>query len=403
MAKPGAMAYDRALGEQGRTFMSEIYDFDREIERRDTNSAKWEKYRGRDILPMWVADSDFAVAPPIVEAMHRRVDHPVYGYSHTAKPLQELIAARMQRLYDWQVAADWVVMLPGIVGALHLACRATGQPGEGAYVPQVIYPPFSKAPSFHGMHNLTMPMTWRDERLLLDLDWLERQPAKPGQILLFCNPQNPGGTCYRRDELERLVALVEDRQWILCSDEVHCDLVLEAGLQHVPAASLGAGIEQRSITLMAPSKTFNLAGLGCAFAIVPEPKLRKAMTTNPYIVPHVNVIGLAAAEAAYRHCDEWNRQQCVYLAANRDLLRERINRLPGLKLGPVEATYLAWIDVSGLGLDDPPAFFEAAGIGMSPGKDFGDSDYMRLNFACPRSRLELAIERIERAVEAHQN
>ena len=380
--------------------MTEQYDFDQLIERRDTNSAKWEKYRGRDILPMWVADSDFAVAPPIVEAMHRRVDHPVYGYGHSTAPLRELISQRMGRLYDWDVPASWVVILPGIVGALHLACRATGEAGDGAYVPGIIYPPFAMAPSFHGMHNLTVPMTWRDGRLLLDLDWLERQPARPGQLLLFCNPQNPGGTCYRRDELERLVALVLDKQWILCSDEVHCDLILEEGLRHIPAASLGGEIEPRSITLMAPSKTFNLAGLGCAFAIVPEPKLRARMTTNPYIVPHVNVIGLAAAEAAYRDCDEWNRQQCLYLRANRDLLRARINRLPGLSLGPVEATYLAWIDVSALELDDPPAFFEAAGVGMSPGRDFGDPGFMRLNFACPRSRLETAIERIERAVNA---
>ncbi|UCH40897.1 MAG: aminotransferase class I/II-fold pyridoxal phosphate-dependent enzyme, partial [Gammaproteobacteria bacterium] len=186
----------------------------------------------------------------------------------------------------------------------------------------------------------------------------------------------------------------------LCSDEIHCDLILDPDKQHVPIASLERNIEQRSITLMAPSKTFNLAGLGCAFAIVAEPKLRAQMKVNPYIVPHVNVMGLAAAEAAYEYGDEWVRQQCAYLAGNRDYLIDEINRIPGMRLGPIEATYLAWIDVSELGLDDPMEFFENAGVGMSPGRDFGDNDYMRLNYGCPRSRVEQAVARIRKAVEA---
>ncbi|HEY5739910.1 MAG TPA: aminotransferase class I/II-fold pyridoxal phosphate-dependent enzyme, partial [Gammaproteobacteria bacterium] len=159
-------------------------------------------------------------------------------------------------------------------------------------------------------------------------------------------------------------------------------------------------IEQRTITLIAPSKTFNLAGLGCAFAIVADPGLRRGMKTNPFILPHVSITGLVAAEAAYRHGDEWNRQQCAYLAANRDYLVDEINRIPGLGLGPVEATYLAWIDVSALQLEQPPRFFEEAGVGMSPGFEFGDANFMRLNFGCPRSRVEQAVERIRAAVEA---
>jgi cystathionine beta-lyase len=235
--------------------------------------------------------------------------------------------------------------------------------------------------------------------MIIDLDWLERQPARPGQLIFFCNPQNPGGAVYRRDELEHLADLVERQELILVSDEVHCDLLLDADKSHLPIASLNPRIEQRSITLMAPSKTFNLAGLGCAFAIIADAKLRRRMRVNPYIVPHVNLMGLAAAEAAYEYCDEWNRQQCAYLTANRDYLVREINGIPGLRLDPIEATYLAWIDVSALGLDDPPGFFEAAGVGMSPGHEFGDSGYMRLNFGCPRSRLVEAVERIRKAVE----
>ena len=176
--------------------------------------------------------------------------------------------------------------------------------------------------------------------------------------------------------------------------------MLEPDCRHIPIASLNPEIERRSITLMAPSKTFNLAGLGCAFAIVPDDRIRQRMTTNPYIVPHVNIMGFAAAVAAYEHGGEWNRQQCAYLAANRDYLRREINAIPGLSLAPIEATYLAWIDVSELGLDNPPEFFEQAGVGLSAGSDFGDSGYMRLNFGCPRSRLEVAVKRIRHAIEA---
>ena len=218
-------------------------------------------------------------------------------------------------------------------------------------------------------------------------------------MLLFCNPQNPGGAVYREHELQRLADIVEQQDLVVVSDEIHCDLILDKDKKHIPIASLNSRIEQRSITLMAPSKTFNLAGLGCAFAIVPNAGLRRGMKTNPYIVPHVNLMGLAAAEAAYEFGDEWSRQQCAYLAANRDYLIDEINRIPGLQLGSIEATYLAWIDVSALGLEKPIKFFEDAGLGMSPGRDFGDPNYMRLNFGCPRSRVEQAVKRIRKAIE----
>ncbi|MCP4334511.1 MAG: putative C-S lyase [Gammaproteobacteria bacterium] len=380
--------------------MTEVFDFDREIDRRDTRSAKWEKYHGRDILPMWVADTDFAVAPQIQQALRNRVEHPVYGYTQVSARLPELIAERMRRLYQWEIDPRWVVMLPGVIGAFYLACRATSAPGDLIYVPEVVYPPFRNGPGHYSMEKQKIPMSISDQRMIIDMDWLDQQPPHPDRLLMFCNPQNPGGAMYREEELCRLARIVEQQQLILVSDEIHCDLVLDRDRRHIPIASLNAQIEKRSITLMAPSKTFNLAGLGCAFAIIANDRLRRSMSVNPYIVPHVNILGLAAAEAAYEFGDEWNRQQCEYLAANRDYLIDAINRIPGLRLGPIESTYLAWIDVSALGLETPSAFFEAAGVGMSAGADFGDSGFMRLNFGCPRSRVELAVERIRNAIEA---
>ncbi|MCP4472083.1 MAG: putative C-S lyase [Gammaproteobacteria bacterium] len=379
--------------------MTEIFDFDQIVDRSNSDSAKWERYQGRDILPMWVADSDFAVAPHIQQALRDRVEHPVYGYTQVSARLPELIAERMRRLYQWEVDPRWVVMLPGVIGAFYLACRATSEPGDLIYVPEVVYPPFLTGPGHYSMENQKIPMSIRDQRMIIDMDWLEQQPPRPGRLLMFCNPQNPGGAMYRKDELTRLARIVEQQQLTLVSDEIHCDLVLDRDRRHIPIASLNPQIEQRSITLMAPSKTFNLAGLGCAFAIIANDRLRRSMTVNPYIVPHVNLLGLAAAEAAYEFGDEWNRQQCEYLAANRDYLIDAINRIPGLRLAPIESTYLAWIDVSALGLENPSRFFENAGVGMSPGRDFGDSNYMRLNFGCPRSRVEDAVERIRKAVE----
>ena len=379
--------------------MAAVYDFDRLIDRSNSNCIKWEKYRGRDILPMWVADTDFAVLPEIQQALHERAEHPVFGYGHTPVHLTEVLVERMRRLYQWHIDPDWLVFLPGIVGALFLACRATGSEGDEVYRPGIIYPPFVRAPQMNGQANRPIPMCMRDGRMIIDLDWLQQQPARPGQLLLLCNPQNPGGAIYREKELARLADIAESHGLIVCSDEIHCDLILEPGRKHIPIASLNQQIQQRSITLMAPSKTFNLAGLGCAFAIVADPVLRAGMKTNPYIVPHVNIMGLAAAEAAYEFGDEWVRQQCAYLVANRDYLRDQVNRIDGLSLGPIEATYLAWIDVSALQLEDPMKFFEDAGVGMSPGSDFGDSNYMRLNVGCPRSRLEQAVERIRKAVE----
>jgi len=380
--------------------MAPIFDFDQEIDRGDSDSVKWGKYRGRDILPMWVADTDFAVAPQIQQALQQRAAHPVYGYTLVRKQLLDLLVARMQRLYQWEIDPSWIVMLPNVITSFYLACRARGKAGDAVYQPQVIYPPFAKSPEFYDMTTQPVPMLDSERRMTIDLDWLEQNPARPGQLMFFCNPQNPGGAVYRRHELLRLADLVERQDLILVSDEVHCDLILDADKSHLPIASLNPQIEQRCITLMAPSKTFNLAGLGCAFAIIANANLRRQMKVDPFIVPHVNLMGLTAAEAAYEYGDEWNRQQCAYLAANRDYLITEINSIPGLRLDPIEATYLAWIDVSALGLENPPGFFEAAGVGMSPGRDFGDPGYMRFNFGCPRSRVVEAVARIRAAVDS---
>ncbi|MDI3322985.1 PatB family C-S lyase [Pontibacterium granulatum] len=373
--------------------------FDHPVDRSNTSSLKWEKYRDSDVLPMWVADTDFMSPPAITEALHDRVKHGVFGYTNTPEELDNLVIERLEHLYQWPVEKDWLVWLPGLVCGLNLACRAVGESQDQVLSPKPVYPPFMSSPRLSDRQLVSVPLKESDNRWTLDLEALEAAITPQSKILLFCNPHNPGGAVYRRKELEALAALVIKHDLMVCSDEIHCDLILEPGLQHIPLGSLNDEIAARTITLMAPSKTYNIAGLACSFAVIPDRQLRQQFLRQMKgIVPDVNLLGFTAAIAAYKHGDAWNNQQLAYLRDNRDYLVQEINQIPGLKLAPIEATYLAWIDVSGAKLDNPPHFFEQAGVGMSPGRDFGDDRYVRLNFGCRRELLEEAVKRIRRAI-----
>lgn len=378
------------------------FDFDLLVDRRDSDCCKWSLYSDVDVLPLWVADTDFLVAPAITDALQQRVAHGIFGYTHIPSRLNELIVERMQRLYDWTIDSSWLVWMPGVVGSMHVACRSLCDKTQSVLIPSVAYPYFHSAPGLSGCNSQLMMMTRSNRRWVIDQKKLASQIDQSSQLMLFCNPHNPGGAVYTRSELTALAELVVANELVVCSDEIHCDLVLESGISHIPIASLNKAIEKRSITLMAPSKTFNIAGLSCSFAIIPDDSIRrKFCKAGTGIIPYLNLLGTTAAQAAYEYGDDWNNQQVDYLRANRDYLMAEINKIQGLKLDPIEATYLAWIDVSGLKLTDPKAFFEAAGVGLSAGSEFGDINYLRLNFGCPRSLLEEAVKRIQVAVKAH--
>ena len=373
--------------------------FDTPVERRATSSMKWEKYGEQDIIPMWVADTDFKAPQAVMDALNERISHGVFGYTNTPVELNQTVQKRMADRYDWQIETSDLVWLPGLVCGLNLACRSVGVAGDTVISPKPIYPPFVSAPQLSDRKVLSVPMVQVDNRWLLDFDALEQAITAETKLLLFCNPQNPGGAVYRRDELERLADIIVRHDLYICSDEIHCDLILEPGVKHIPIASLSAEIAQRTITLMAPSKTFNIAGLGCSFAVIQNPQLRRQFSrVRKGIVPDVNLLGYTAAQAAFDQGDAWNEKQLAYLRSNRDYLVEQINQIPGLSLLAGEATYLAWIDVSAAKLENPPHFFEQAGVGLSPGRDFGDDRFMRLNFGCTRSTLEEAVRRIRSAI-----
>ena len=376
-----------------------IFDFDTPIDRSDSGSEKWDKYRGKDIIPFWVADMDFRSPPAVIEALQRRVSHGVFGYTHATQGLVDAVMAHLERDFGWVIKPEWLVWLPGLVCGLNVLCRAIGEPGDQVLTMTPVYPPFLSAPGLSQRELVTVALRPVAGRWQFDLDELERAITPRTRLLLLCSPHNPVGRCWSRRELQQLAELAERHDLVIGSDDIHAGLVLDRDKRHLPISTLSAETARRTITLMAPSKTFNIPGLGCSFAVVSDPGLRthlkKAMGR---IVPHVNALGFTATEAAYRDGGPWREALMDYLRGNRDLVLRRIGNLPGLSITPVEATYLAWIDARNLGVSDPAGFFERAGVGLSDGAPFGAPGFVRLNFGCPRSLLEEGLTRMERAV-----
>jgi len=373
--------------------------FDREIERRNTGSIKWDRYKDKDIIPLWVADMDFASPPPVIEALQQRTAHGVFGYTHTPEELLDIIMRRLQKLYNWAIARDWLVWLPGLVSGLNVVCRSVGEAGDAVLTDTPIYPPFLAAPGLSRRKLVTAELCKENNRWVMDFDILNNAVTPETRLFLFCNPHNPTGRIYTKAELQQVAAFCEQHDLVICSDEIHCDLLLDTDKRHIPLASLDEAIARQTITLMAPSKTYNIAGLGCAFAIIPNTDLRaKFRRVMEGIVPYINALGYTAALAAYRDGGPWLDALLAYLAGNRDLLQERVAALPGITMTHVEATYLAWLDVRSLGVENPAAWFEAQGLGFSDGAEFGAPGFLRLNFGCPRSLLTKALDRLEMAV-----
>ena len=374
------------------------FNFDEIVDRRGTSSEKWDRYRDRDIIPLWVADMDFRSPPAVVEALHARVSHGVFGYTGPSQELVDVVIAHLLRDFGWRVEAEWLVWLPGLVCGLNVLCRAVGGPGDGVATFTPVYPPFLSAPALSGRELIKVPLALHDGRWEMDLDTLERAITPHTKLLLFCNPHNPVGRAWRRDELERLAGIAERHDLVIGSDDIHAGLILDGGTRHLPIATISAETARRTITLLAPSKTFNIPGLGCSFAIIPDPGLRRAFrAAKAGIVPHVNLLGYTAALAAYRDGEPWRQALLSYLRGNRDLVAAEVGRMPGLSATHVEATYLTWIDTRQMGLQHPGRFFEEAGVGLSDGADFDGPGFVRLNFGCPRPLLQEALERMNRA------
>ena len=382
------------------------FDFETVIERRGTDSQKWQKYAGRDILPMWVADMDFRSSPAIIAALHERVEQGVFGYARPVKSTIDAFVNATEKRYGWKVDPSWLVWLPGLVVGLNIVAQAFAQAGEEVLTLTPIYPPFMSAPKNSVRHSVQVPLALHAAERRWEIDWaaLEKAVTPKTKIFLLCNPHNPVARVWRRDELVRLGEFCMRHNLVLCSDEIHCDLILD-DLPHIPAALLGTEVARRTITLMAPSKTYNVPGLGTSIAIISDPQLRaQFVRATAGVVAEVTSLGFVACEAAYRDSEAWRQGLLQTLRGNRDLLIDFVaHELAGVTIeADIEATYLAWLNVSALKLADPIAHFESHGVGLSDGAFFGSprGQHVRLNFGCPRTTLAEALARMKRAITA---
>lgn len=372
-------------------------------DRRNSDSIKW-KYFPQDVIPLWVADMDFTSPPEVISALQNRVAHGVFGYGDNSKQLAELIVERMERLYSWKIDIDNVLLLPGVISGFNLACQALTSPGESLVIQPPIYPPFFGVAANAKLKEIQCPLENDGSgNYAIEFSGFE-ESLKQSRFLLFCNPHNPIGKVYTRIELERVAESCLRNNVIVCSDEIHSDLVFE-GHHHIPIASLGTEIGQRTITLIAPSKTFNVAGLDCAILICQNKEfMKKIKSARRGIVGGVNVLGSTAAIAAYQYGQPWLKEILGYLQDNRDYLHEFIlKNLPGISMRPPDATYLAWLNCEALNLPQEPYdhFLLNAKVGLNRGSEFGGDGkaFVRLNFGCTRETLTEALERIKKSLE----
>ncbi|MBS1063853.1 PatB family C-S lyase [Gluconobacter wancherniae] len=381
-----------------------IFDFDAVIDRRGTGSNKWTRYPA-DVLPMWVADTDFAVAPAIVDALRKRAAHPVFGYAVAQDALRAQIVTELRTRFDWVISPADIVLLPGVEPGFNMAMKAFLNPGDSIAVQTPIYRPILRAPGHWGLKR-------RDIRLdpnasgewAIDLAQFDAQMSG-ARAFLLCNPHNPSGKVYTREELLGIADICAKRDALIISDEIHGDLVFD-GRTHTPIASLSHEIARRTITLMAASKTYNIAGLKTAFAVITDPDIRARFEANRLgMVDSVNLFGLVATEAALAGGAEWRDAQLAYLQANRDVLVDTIRTtMPGITLHAPQATFLAWLDCSALELgEEPQAFFlREAKVALSAGSEFHETetqDFVRLNFGCTRATLLQGLDRMRQSLK----
>ncbi len=389
------------------------YNFDTPHDRRSSDSMKWHYYP-EDVLPLFIADMDFVSPQPVVDALRARVEHSVFGYpdglsgNESELPaFRRIIVDRMADRYRWQIQPQDIVFLPGVVVAFDLACHALAAPNGAVLVQTPVYPPILQAP-------LNAKLTRQDAELgrnadgsySIDWDVFTSSITSDTRLFLLCNPHNPIGRVYTRSELERLAEICLSHDVIICADEIHGDLTYR-GHPHVPIAALDPEIAQHTITLTSPSKSFNLAGLQCSIAIVPNAGLRQSyLAARQGLVPWVNIMGLLAAQTAYLEGQEWLDQLLIYLEANRDYLFDFVHdELPGVRMARPEGTYLAWLDCRAAIDGNPYEFFlRDARVALNDGATFGrgGEGCVRLNFGCPRSTLVEALRRVQQALSTRQ-
>lgn len=381
------------------------YDFDQVINRRGTASLKWDTC-GEDILPMWVADMDFAVAKPIEDAMCSRAAHPIYGYGEPQESYYNSVCGWFMRRHGWKISREWISYSPGIVSALHFFYNCYLAPGEKVLMMDPVYYPFFAAAQRNQVEVEKSRLKIEDGKYVVDFADFEEKAKNPKvKMFILCNPHNPGGRCWKKEELERMVRICIDNDVLIISDEIHCDLTLNRN-RYTPCASISGEAAQHTVTCIAPSKTFNLAGLQTSCVVIPNPQLKARYDTflKSIGIMRPGIMGMTGLQAAYDKGDEWLDQLLKYLEGNLQFLKDYIKEyLPFIKIMEPEATYLVWMDLRDYGME-PEALhkklLEEGKVWLDEGYLFGDSGnyYERINIACPRSVLKDALERMKKAL-----
>jgi cystathionine beta-lyase len=388
-----------------------VYDFDTVIDRQPTSSIKW-SYRKQltgvaDVLPLFIADMDFASPPEVVKAIKKRAAHPLYGYTGNTDEYYNGLINWMKKRHGWSgIQRDWILFSPGVVAGFSFAIQAYSQPGDKVIIQPPCYYPFKMSIDNNGRQLVNNPLKLVKGRYVMDYEDLDKKIDGRTKMIILCSPHNPVGRVWTRAELEQLVEICEKKDIVIVSDEIHMDLIL-GRIKHTPIAAISVEAMQRTVTLVAPSKTFNLAGLSNSSAIIPNKKLRDAFlnVTQNHGIHFGNIFGIVAQEAAYAKGEAWLEELLVYLRGNFKYLEEFIKeKIPGLKVYPLEGTFLAWVDCTSLGMDDAALkefMLKKAKLWLDEGTMFGSggSMFMRINIGCPRSILKQALERLEKAVK----
>ena len=391
------------------TLSNPVFDFDLILDRRNSPSAKWNWFP-EDVLPMWVADMDFRTPEPILRAMSERIAHGVFGYEMPSAQLRQTIVDWAKRHYNWRIQPDQIVFLPGLVNGLNLICRIFGQLGDSALMLTPVYPPFHSAPTNNGMTATKVMLRRKDAHnqidYEIDFDALEKAVTPRTRLLIHCHPHNPIGKEFSIDENTRLAEFCLKHGLLLISDEIHCDLML-GGETHVPLAALSPEISRNTITLMAPSKTFNIPSLKASFAIVQDARLRQQFLNQDHVlIADINALGLVATQAAYAECDDWLAALRGYLTENRDALLDFVaENMPGVAATVPNATYLGWLDFGQTDIKSPYKFFlDEAKVALGDGAIFGSGGegFVRVNFGCPRQQMIEALTRMAGAMHKKQ-
>jgi len=387
----------------------ETFDFTTVQDRLAWSAGKWEKYRGRDVIPLWVADMDFAAPPAVQKALAQHVAHGIYGYTIAPRELSAQLAGDYRKRYDWAIDPQWIVWLPGLVLGLNLAVKTCCAPGEAAISFSPIYPPFLAAPKAQGRKLVDVPLkplNAHATEFAIDFAALEKAviTMPETRLLLLCHPHNPIGRLFSHAELEQLAEFCARHDLYVCSDEIHADLILDGRTPHLPFGKVLSEhfpeLFKRLITLHSPSKTYNIAGLGISWAVIPDPLLRQRFRrAMQKLVPDPCSFGFTALQAILADDDEWRQALLAQLRENRDKASAALERM-GLPHTHPQVTFLTWIDARQLAsrVGNPAQWLEEHGAGLSDGSDFGRPGFLRLNFALPPALLDEALKRMERAV-----